>query len=577
MPLIRRDIGWLRSNTETQLKTVGLLDANGDPIAGGGGLPAGYDVEVAAAGDLATALAANTGVYVSGDISLTAPLVGSSSVQKRILFKPGVTVTIDASVGAGNGISAGTGFDLELHCSGEWTLDAQHTGPIFGINATAQIIQTGKLNLDVSANGNNFGFVGVSAEHFDVTLKNQAHTWQMSETPIKGTFQKMVLRGGGLLCQMYMQNADISELIIQGSWLQFNTGLPALTNYGMRCFRVNVGNVSRDAGAGEFLFYLDQCAFSRSSSVSSNGISYCVVGDGSAPAGTRSSTKAVISGADIQNKVYMPASFNETDFEAGSKYHTFLGCGFTESPTLFDNFEHGRFIGGLSNNTHTFGASFDSNDFVGMYLDGASTVTAGSKNNRFTNVIFQLGITLPANSNFIFVNCRFLAAVTVDAGAECSFIGCTLSTFTNNDPLNTWVANCQDVSGGSRYHNNANGKRVYNPTNTTDATQTELTIDGSNRFTLPADTTAIVNIKILAQRDNRDWASFQYLNCILAEDSGYTVTNGTASAGPDHSKGTGSSLVIALDAFSGLRIQGTGNAAENWKWQTEIEFVTATN
>ena len=122
------------------------------------------------------------------------------------------------------------------------------------------------------------------------------------------------------------------------------------------------------------------------------------------------------------------------------------------------------------------------------------------------------------------------------------------------------------------------GRISYKTISTTDSTQTELTIVGTNRFTLADDTTAIVNIKILAQRDNQDWASFQWLGAIIANDGGaYTATNVTASAGPDHSKGTGSSPVIALDAFSGLRIQVTGNAAENWKWQTEIEFVTATN
>jgi hypothetical protein len=122
------------------------------------------------------------------------------------------------------------------------------------------------------------------------------------------------------------------------------------------------------------------------------------------------------------------------------------------------------------------------------------------------------------------------------------------------------------------------GRIEYKTISTTDATQTELTIVGTNRFTLASDQTALVNIRVLAQRDNQDWASFLWLNCVIANDGGvYAITNGTASTTPDQSKGTGSTLTLALDASSGLRIRGTAQAAQNWDWKTIIDIISVAN
>jgi hypothetical protein len=164
--------------------------------------------------------------------------------------------------------------------------------------------------------------------------------------------------------------------------------------------------------------------------------------------------------------------------------------------------------------------------------------------------------------------------VTISAGADVDGRLDDIPTGT----VFTFPADLSDVIFQSKRFSVTPSQVDCDIVSTTDATQTELTIVGTNRFTLASDQTAMVNIRVLAQRDNQDWASFYWINCVIANDGTvYAITNGTASTTPDQSKGSGSTLTLALDASSGLRIRGTGNAAENWDWKTVIDIISVTN
>lgn len=109
---------------------------------------------------------------------------------------------------------------------------------------------------------------------------------------------------------------------------------------------------------------------------------------------------------------------------------------------------------------------------------------------------------------------------------------------------------------------------------TTNAVQTTV-----GTYTPGPDTTTQANWRVTAKRDNDDFASWQWLGQVLVIDS-FSVfvnsANNTASAAPDFSGGTGSSLRIALDIVGGLRLRVTGNAGENWVWQAQINYIETT-
>jgi len=121
-------------------------------------------------------------------------------------------------------------------------------------------------------------------------------------------------------------------------------------------------------------------------------------------------------------------------------------------------------------------------------------------------------------------------------------------------------------------------KYIYEVLSTTDATQTEIDVHDGQRLAPASNWTAHCDIKVLSMRDNQDWAVFQMLNVVIANDGGvYTITNGATGGTPDQSKGTGSTLTLDVDASSGLRIRITANASENWDHKAEVNFVIQNN
>ena len=84
------------------------------------------------------------------------------------------------------------------------------------------------------------------------------------------------------------------------------------------------------------------------------------------------------------------------------------------------------------------------------------------------------------------------------------------------------------------------------------------------------------NWRVTAKRDNDDFASFQWLGHVVVLDVGSIIVGGannTAAAAPDFFGGSGSSLRIALDNTSGLRLLVTGNNLENWTWQAQLNYI----
>ena len=105
---------------------------------------------------------------------------------------------------------------------------------------------------------------------------------------------------------------------------------------------------------------------------------------------------------------------------------------------------------------------------------------------------------------------------------------------------------------------------------TTDATQTTA---GSYSGSTAGVKAIQGNWRVTAIRDNKDFASFQWLGQVVQFDSGVleSQANTTAAAAPDFSTGTGSTLRISVDSL--LRLRVTGNAAENWDWAVRLDYI----
>ena len=124
---------------------------------GGGGaastLPAGYDAEVEASGDVQAALTSNDNVYVSGAVSTTTKT--SITAEKSIKYLRGITHTFAAGVGSNAGFEISAGIDLNIHCEDEFTLTAAHTGLMFlGLGNAGGLNVTGTMVLDITSGGN---------------------------------------------------------------------------------------------------------------------------------------------------------------------------------------------------------------------------------------------------------------------------------------------------------------------------------------------------------------------------------------------------------------------------------------
>jgi hypothetical protein len=553
---------------------------NGDwisPTGGGGGgtsLPPGTTIEVEAAGDLTTALASNTGVYVSGDISISTTI--SITGNKRITIAPGVTITAAA------GLTTTSAFDitttsgvLNIQCDGTWDFVAAHTGYLIeSSDNDGDLNMIGKMSTTTASSGKLFSGHSGFAEHVNcIAMKDAAysHGWQGNI----GLFRvgELILTGAGTTNSHDFNGCHIEFLKLSGTFRAYTSAI--LTQFAVKARgETTIGLVAFD-GTQDIGILSSGGTITKAVSEVTGDLNLAVEGaHGSTPICFDGNASLVLSGSTAYNKVVMPGNF-QTDVkgESGAAFHTLISPAF--GSTTMENFAKGRILGGVSS-TVNISSTVDDCEWIGHHFTGIPTLSG--QNNRFTNCYFASSFTVPSGADSVFENCVFVGTLTISSGAQSIFIGCHIrGTFTNNDGFKSSLIGCHDGTGGGWWGNN-DGRIEYLATSTTDATQTELTFDGTNRFTLASDQTAMVNIRVLAQRDNQDWASFYWINCVIANDGGvYAISNGTASTGPDWKKGSGSTLTLALDASSGLRIRGTGNAAENWDWKTVIDIIHVTN
>jgi hypothetical protein len=105
---------------------------------------------------------------------------------------------------------------------------------------------------------------------------------------------------------------------------------------------------------------------------------------------------------------------------------------------------------------------------------------------------------------------------------------------------------------------------------TTDATQTTA---GSYSGSTTGVKALQANWRVIAIRDNKDFASFQWLGQVVQFDNGTleSSANNGVGAAPDFSTGTGATLSISVDGI--LRLRVTGNAAENWDWAVRLDYI----
>ena len=122
----------------------------------------------------------------------------------------------------------------------------------------------------------------------------------------------------------------------------------------------------------------------------------------------------------------------------------------------------------------------------------------------------------------------------------------------------------------------------YKETATTGNVKTELFIDASAlRLAVAIDQSYLCNLRLISQRDQQDYAVFQWLGAVIHNDNGTTtIGNGATATTPDTSLNTGSSLTLDIEADNtndALAVFVTANAAENWSHKLTVDLVEITN
>ena len=542
---------------------------------GGSGLPAGYDVEVKATEDLAAGLASATeGVYVSGDISITSQItiVGT----QRIKFKGGVTVTCTAALAANAAFSVPAGTKLYIQCDGEWIADCNHTGRLWDNGlSTGFIHSVGRILLLQSVITNTI-FGGGNIEELEVDLINGISAWRGFGDPTRCVINHIILQGGGFNTQAILQDFSIGTLTTSGNFRPYTTSL--ITQYGIKVHDTVINQINAEA-PGSLGVWITEGAVLAASDFNGGGIySSVTTGGASAPIVAGTLSRTVFAGADASNKIIMPGEYRDHRSETSSRYYTAFGVGYNNNPT-FDNFSQCKHIGGYTSSTVDMQATCDNNDFIGCEFTGL-TIQSGAINNRFTNMYLG-NITVPSGADMTFVNCR-LGNLTISAGADSLFIGCHIAgTLVNSDGLNSRLIGCHDGTGGGFWGNN-DGRIQYKKTSTTGNVKTELFIDASAlRLTVASDQSYLCNLRLISQRDQQDYAVFQWLGAVIHNDNGTTtIGNGATATTPDTSLNTGSSLTLDIEADNtndALAVFVTANAAENWSHKLTVDLVEITN
>ena len=122
-------------------------------------------------------------------------------------------------------------------------------------------------------------------------------------------------------------------------------------------------------------------------------------------------------------------------------------------------------------------------------------------------------------------------------------------------------------------------KRVVLRIKTVDATPTELFVDGtSSRLAIPADTTWLADIRIVAQSSGNDDRAIYHRRCCLTNDGGTTALEGAVqTVGTDiESDANWDVAVTANDTNDAIKIEATGVAATDIRWVACVDLVQVT-
>ncbi len=549
----------------------GLPAIDGSLLAGISSLPGDADVEVEAGADLAAAILANDAVYVSGDITIAAQI---DVTNKKIIWKPGITVTLDAALGLDAGLYYDSSGLYESIVDGQLLMVAAHTGAFMESDNSGFLQAKGVYNFTAPDFRNapvqsSRGFIDV----IELTLPDN----QVTVSGFSGGLLRINdihLIGGGSSCRVNLNSCRIKTCRMTGTFRTFTSGLLAST-YALQVNDGSIEDLTRGS-TGTWGIYVNDSFVGAILSTSASDTYIGCQDDGKV--GSVIGTNCRLSSPDAtgRNNVLMAGTFENFDGNTSvATGGTFIGVGFSNT-TQLNRIERARFIGGYSGGTVQIQTQADDVSFTAHEFENNPSLANGSDSIRFINCTFRSALTMVSGTEMQFTGCRFNANVTINAGAGCDFSMCEFDgSFTNNDQGNTRVSMCKNTSQET-WMNNDQGIVKFKPTSTTDATKTQLFVDASSvRYAIASGETRQLQVRVTSTRDNGDVASFYSPFSIIKNVSGTTSMVGAVTGGgPDLSDGTGGTLLLDISADNvndDLKLEITANAAENWTHAVTVE------
>ena len=550
---------------------------------GGGSLPPGTTVEVEAGGDLVTELGSTAGVYLSGDVDVASQI--AITAGRYLFVAPGTVITVKAALAANNLFLIDSEIPLTIVCPGSFTVrgESGFTGNYLRGNLTNGIVNIeGTMVLDSATNDCAADYIsGVKGVVEGLEIQLQAAT---SSQAVDGNglyVENMALVAKDTSTGFSLTGITCGTVTMSGTWRSYTSG--SITNKTALHlqYKASVETlVGKPTNSGLLIYQTSQSYLGVIVDADSKNMKSAVSIGSMGPRLVEDRSSILLSDTASSNKVHAPYTSRNWTAVAGAVKYTLLAPGIFLTQTL-DNLSKSKFIGGLCAGAITMDTTFADNDIVGHTFDNGLTITAGSANNRFTNVYFASALTVPAGTASVFTNCRFAGALTISSGADSVFIGCHVaSTFTNSDGLNSSVIGCHDGTGGGWWGNN-DGRIEYKTTSVTTATTTELFIDATAlQFVLASDDGVRFDIEVTGQRDNQEQVSFTALGLMAINNGGTTTLDGAITSGSaDRSTQTGTAITLnasADDTNDSIKIT-VAHPAENWDFKAVLSNIIKIN
>lgn len=419
--------------------------------AAAAGAPPGYDTEVAAAGDLKTALEGNTSVYLSGDVTISATIALAGN-YRRLKIKPGVVITLQAAgLGAGHAITLTAGGALDIDCDGNYSVDARHTGSfIQGGGTSAKVNGKGEMTFDQSNSSGTptpFKDISGSFDRISMTLRNTATTLEGSGGVGSMFVRELNVTGAGTSTSLILEDVASSKFRGLGTWRPYSTSMAS--DYAVKFNALFGGTVIE---AVEWATAVQTIGLWATSLCRVESVSNAA---GGTPIHVRSESELGMSGGAPGNAVVVAGtpttptlyrSIRMTDFigESASSKHFFIGVSSTASQGI-ENISNSWFIGGWHKGNFTLQSTASKLRFIGVQFEtGDFSVQAGTADHEFVGCRFDYwGTNLLSGTNCLFTNCRFDRTFTIDSGAKALFVNCSFAVApTNSDPEGTRFIGC---------------------------------------------------------------------------------------------------------------------------------------